>query len=590
VFVADTANNRVLQFNPPFASPPVASRVFGQAGIFNSNAANFDSGPPSTATMYEPAALALDSNGTLYEADASNNRLLAFNAPFENVPVADVVLGQPNGDQNPPNSPDPTAYDNPNGVAIDRTVTPNHLYVADTANSRILGYNNAATVQNGDDPDLVIGQPDYYASACNHGIGTSSRTLCHPHGMTVDHLGNLWVADYDNSRVLKYNKPFASGYTASQPAAAVLGQGGSFTSGPCVGNNGGTATATGMCTPLAVAVGIDDKVYVADTHNNRVLEFDSPSDSNPTASVVLGQGDFASSICNRGAGTDKNTLCHPAGVAVDSAGNLYVGDFDNSRVLEYDGPLATGINADRVFGHADFTNPFCNNNAGVLDANSMCHPFGITLDSKGRLHVSDMDNNRVLEYDTPLTSATAVRVFGQGDNMTSNQCDFGGPAPSADSMCRPRGVALDTALNLYVADWANHRVLEYDVPSPVASPIKISPTSLSFMSQGLGVSSKAQIVTLTNKSDLEVAIASQIAGLNRSDFITAARTCGRTLTAHSSCTISFAFRPTRLGTRLAYVKVTSTPDPRSPHSVKLTGTAQGVESGPPQVIDREPAQ
>jgi len=85
------------------------------------------------------------------------------------------------------------------------------------------------------------------------------------------------------------------------------------------------------------------------------------------------------------------------------------------------------------------------------------------VDGDGNLYVADEGNSRVLEYDSPLTTDTvADRVFGQGGSFTtgSTTCNL----PSASSLCRPEGVALDGDGNLYVADLFNSRVLEYDSP------------------------------------------------------------------------------------------------------------------------------
>src|SRR5206468_9593666 len=136
------------------------------------------------------------------------------------------------------------------------------------------------------------------------------------------------------------------------------------------------------------------------------------------ADLVIGQPDFFSFACNNG-GVRANSLCSPRGVALDGAGNLYVADTDNRRVLEYDTPFTSGTTADRVFGQGgSFTSNLCNN--GGLSANSLCSPRHVALDGAGNLYVADTDNNRVLEYDTPLNSGTtADRVFGR-DGRTGN--------------------------------------------------------------------------------------------------------------------------------------------------------------------------
>jgi DNA-binding beta-propeller fold protein YncE len=82
---------------------------------------------------------------------------------------------------------------------------------------------------------------------------------------------------------------------------------------------------------------------VADTANNRLLEFNTPLKSGVTAAKVFGQdSDFTSSSCDFD--TDNSVapavdMCDPSGVVVDWSSNLYVADSDNSRVLEFNDPL-----------------------------------------------------------------------------------------------------------------------------------------------------------------------------------------------------------------------------------------------------------
>ena len=87
-------------------------------------------------------------------------------------------------------------------------------------------------------------------------------------------------------------------------------------------------------------------------------------------------------------------------MALDAQGDLYVADTLNDRVLEYDAPLATDAIADRVFGQPDFTHSVENN--GGLSVSSLDQPWSVALDAQRNLYVADTYNNRVLEYDWAL--------------------------------------------------------------------------------------------------------------------------------------------------------------------------------------------
>jgi hypothetical protein len=245
--------------------------------------------------------------------------------------IADRVLGQGNFSQSGANFLNSSSLNGPGGVAIDKSVTPNRLYIADFGNSRVLGYKDVATLINGGPADLVIGQPDFLSSVCNNG-GLSASSLCNPASVGVDADGNLYVGDRFNNRVLEYNTPFAgcgSFPCVGVAANLVFGQGGSFTSNTA--NNGGVS-ANSLSDPFGVVVDASGNLYVADIDNSRILEYDTPL-TNSTADRVFGQGgSFTSNTCNNG-GVSASSLCNPVGVALDAGGDLYIADFDNSPTL-----------------------------------------------------------------------------------------------------------------------------------------------------------------------------------------------------------------------------------------------------------------
>jgi DNA-binding beta-propeller fold protein YncE len=171
-------------------------------------------------------------------------------------------------------------------------VTPNRVYVADTANSRVLGWSNISAFTTHAAADIVIGQPNAYTVGCNSG-GLSATSLCKPQGVAVDETtGNLYVADTKNQRVLFYISPF----TTDTVADDVFGQYGSFNTNIC--NDSGLSANT-FCTPAGVAVDSAGNLYVADYSNNRVLEFNTPEkvtgtpgSGDTTSDLVFGQSSF----------------------------------------------------------------------------------------------------------------------------------------------------------------------------------------------------------------------------------------------------------------------------------------------------------
>jgi hypothetical protein len=549
LYVTDYNNSRALEFNNPAAtSNTTANLVFGQDDDFTSGQCDLGGGTSfagaSAQTLCNPLEAAVDSKNNLYLADYNNNRIVAYtesgNPPANN--TANVELGQVDFFHSAPNIVDSSSLNTPQNVVVD---SQGHLYVSDLNNSRVLGFPNASSFTDGEAATLVIGQPDFFSSGCNDG-GVNATTLCNPAGVAVDSANNLYVSDYNNHRVLVYFTPFTKTAVAGSGdsvADVVIGQGGDFTSNGC--NLFGSPDAETLCNPDGLALDPSGNLWVADTGNSRVLEYYSPQ-FNQTANFVLGQPDFSHNQCNQSGTAGASTLCNPASVRSDSHQNIYVADYNNNRVLEYTNPLANRTQFDpaasHVWGQAgSFTATSCN--SGGLSANSLCNPNDVALDSNNNLYIADYNNSRALEFNTPLTNTTANRVFGQADDFTTNSCNFGGNVPSAASACRITGVALDSAGNLYVADQANNRVLQYDPPH-------FLPYHLAFNN-----GSTTKTVYLLNTQGVWLnQIALSISG--DTEFTISSNSCSSSLAPKAKCAVTVKFARTSAGTKKATLRAT----------------------------------
>jgi hypothetical protein len=266
----------------------------------------------------------------------------------------------------------------------------------------------------------------------------------------VDSAGNLYVVDQSNGRVAIYFTPFTTDTVADQ----VIGQP-NFTSGGCSNPSSTVASASSLCVPTGVTLDASDNVYVTDFGNNRVLKYDTPLTTDTVADLVIGHADFTTVT----AGSGATGLKQPYAATLDAAGNLYVADFGYNRVLEYNAPQGTGMAATRVFGQANFTATVGNRGSITPSAITLYNPMGVVVDGNGNLYVVDRSNNRVLEYNTPLTTdATADRVFGQ-TGFTTSQCNKGGLG--AGTFCLPSSVGIDTLGDVWVVDYGNNRAFEF---------------------------------------------------------------------------------------------------------------------------------
>jgi hypothetical protein len=574
LYVADQGNNRVLEYTMPLSNAG-ADKVFGQAGMAG-DTPNY-TGMVDAKGLWAPGGVAVDSIGNLYVVDDTNSRVLEYDFALTSDTTADVVLGQPDFNHNSPNAIDASGYAEVSHIAIDNTVTPPRLWVADDQNNRVLGYNNAATFANGAPADVVVGQPDFFTGGSNCAATPTSSNLCEPVAAAVDSVGNLYVVDDSYNRVLKFLAPVNTG----DAAVAVIGQP-NFASRQC---NGGlsTPTAKTLCNPQAVAVDALNNLWIADVDNHRVLEYPNPgNNSNPSATHVFGQPGYITKDCNHGGSITAATLCRPSGVAVDSMGRLFIADDSNNRVLRYSTPL-TKSSADLVYGQGAAGNNFSAGgaNAGGIGPATLSSPEDVAIDIKGNLYVADFINNRILHYAAGfgINTVSADTVFGQGGSFFSGQGNLGGSTPNAATLWGPRGLAVDKAGDLYSAELNNNRVLQYEAPfgapSPTPTPgnATISPTGLKFGSVATGDTSAVKKATLTNTGAGTIIInAINRVGSNPTDFAQN-NNCIGPLGGGKSCTINVSFTPMAVaGTQEAAQIVIHDNAKNAPQTLAVYGT------------------
>jgi sugar lactone lactonase YvrE len=374
--------------------------------------------------------------------------------------TGDRFVGQPDGTTNTPNGTgvDASGLSYPSGAAFDAS---GNLFVADTGNSRVLGYRSPMTTDRV--ADIVIGQPDFNSNTENYN-GVSASSLKQPNSVAVSPAGTLYVLDSQNNRVLGYDRPFDTDAVAD----LVFGQP-DFESR--VSDNGGVGAGS-LSYPGGVAVDAAGNLWVADTLNHRVLEYDNPDVTRDRfADRVLGQPSFTEDLENNGGGVTARSLARPFSVAIDSRGNLWVADGRNHRVLEYDDPMRFDATADRLLGQPSLTSNEPNY-TGQVSAACLRGPQSASVDANGNVYVCDYYNSRVLMYTSPIATNDRIadRVFGQPD-FTSNTPNNGGLGPG--SFVTPTDVAVDPSGNVAVVDYDNHRVVLLEAPTPVVTSIAV---------------------------------------------------------------------------------------------------------------------
>jgi uncharacterized protein (TIGR03437 family) len=272
--------------------------------------------------------------------------------------------------------------------------------------------------------------------------------------------GTLYVADFHNNRVLRYPRPVAQ--SGQITPDAVIGQV-DFTSSTSAAVN-----ASSLKNPAGLAIGPNGDLFVADSGNNRVLEFPAGAGNGASALRVYGQPNMFSSV--KPSQVSAQTLSSPQGIVVDGASNLYVADSGSNRALAFPNTSvapAAGAVATFVLGQASFS---ASSATGTFRT-----PVDVGVDSSGNIFVSDSGNNRVLTYPSlvflPPTGATATGVIGQ-PTLTSTTPNWDSPGnglASSDGLYSPSGLYLDRQDTLYVGDVGNNRVLQFLKPGVVVN-------------------------------------------------------------------------------------------------------------------------
>ena len=368
LYVADSGFNRIQKFD----SAGNFQRTWG-GGVDGGTglevctvAAHCAGGSPggTRGEMFQPGGVAIDSGGNVYVTDFGNHRIEKFSASgvFERTwgKGVDMTTGGnlctlASGDDCQAGTAGGLGgeMDSPFGIATDSS---GNVYVGDGGNNRIQVFDTAGTFERAWGKDVAASGPGNTGTGfevcnpangdvCQAGTSTTAKggEMHTPEGVATDGSGNVYVADALNDRIQVFSS------SGSFNRAWGVGVNGGAAFGVCmvaancaIGSSGGLGGE--MFFPIAVTADSSGNVYVADYANDRIQRFSSAG----TWDRAWGKGvngGSAFGVCTVAAtcqvgtsgalGGEMNT---PAGVATDSAGDLYVADYENNRIQKFVDP------------------------------------------------------------------------------------------------------------------------------------------------------------------------------------------------------------------------------------------------------------
>ena len=389
----------------------VISTVAGSA----SGTALGDGGPATSALLSAIAGLAVDSAGNLFIADAANYRVREVSGG-----VISTVAGNGAFSFGGDNGPATGAGLVPGGLALDSA---GNLYLSDTFNNRIREISHAVIA--------TVAGNGLASFGGDNGPATSAQ-LYAPGGMALDSAGNLYIADIDNSRIRE---------VTNGTIATVAGDG-----AYAFGGDNGPATAAGLFYPYDVAADAAGNLYIADRDDARVRMV-----SKGVITTVAGGGPASQNSNGDGGPATSALLGAPSYLAVDSAGNLYIGEC-GTTVRKVSNGIITTVAGNGTLGYGGDGGP-----ATSAELNLAC---GIAVDPAGSLYIADSNNNRIRK----VSNGIITTVVGSG--MPGYSGD-GGPATSAE-LYGPQYIAVDPAGNLYIADIGRIRKVSNGIVTTIA--------------------------------------------------------------------------------------------------------------------------
>ncbi|HEY2441806.1 MAG TPA: hypothetical protein VGI31_01590 [Streptosporangiaceae bacterium] len=486
VLIADMRNNRirvVAQSTGTFYGVPMtAGDIYTIAG--GGHAGLGDHGPATSATLDFPENTALDGAGNLLIADSRHQRVrvvAASSGTFysQNMTAGDIYTiagdGAPAIGYCPSGCPATSAQLGNPIDTLESVIADGHgnLLIADLNQNAV----RAVAGQSGTFYGHAMTAGDIYTIAgtgqngfSGDGGPATQATFEGVTGVALDHAGNVLVTDEASNRIRVVAEGTGTFYGQAMTAGDIYTIAGGGHAGL---GDGGPATSAELFFPQGLTVDGHGNVLITDRDSDRIRVVAEGTGTFYGQAMTAGDiytiaGNGSRGYSGDGGPATGATFTLPQDVALDSAGNVLIGDTGNNviRVVAESSGTFYGVpmTAGDIYTIAGNGTGGYSGDGGPATAAELSLPFGVAADAAGNALIGDTDNNAVRVvaessgtfYGVAMTAGDIYTIAGNGTPGFSGD---GGPASSAE-VASPGSIAVDNAGDLLIADNGNARIRE----------------------------------------------------------------------------------------------------------------------------------